>query len=178
MKPSAQRVGLNGIAKLECVANGNPPPTVFWTKEGSQDLMFPGTSHGQMHVSQKGTLSIQGVRLEDEGFFVCSVFSVAGSLATKAYLEVTALEDEPPPIIRIGPANQTLPVNTLAILPCEASGNPTPTISWMKNGVSLIALHHDPRFSLNQTGTLKIESKFNRNLNFSISNRIREKKKL
>ena len=61
--------------------------------------------------------------MEDEGFFVCSAFSVAGSIATKAYLEVTALADEPPPIIDIGPANQTLPVNTLAILPCEASGN-------------------------------------------------------
>ena len=60
--------------------------------------------------------------MEDEGFFVCSAFSVAGSIATKAYLEVTALADEPPPIIDIGPANQTLPVNTLAILPCEASG--------------------------------------------------------
>ena len=69
------------------------------------------------------TLSyIPGVRVEDEGFFVCSAFSVAGSIATKAYLEVTAMADEPPPIIDIGPANQTLPVNTLAILPCEASG--------------------------------------------------------
>ena len=78
------------------------------------------------HNTQKYfTLSyflIPGVRVEDEGFFVCSAFSVAGSIATKAYLEVTAMADEPPPIIDIGPANQTLPVNTLAILPCEASG--------------------------------------------------------
>ena len=84
-----------------------------------------------------------GVRVEDEGFFVCSAFSVAGSIATKAYLEVTAMADEPPPIIKVnlikccqfsgqlfyifplyqvGPANQTLPINTLAVLPCEASG--------------------------------------------------------
>ena len=42
------------------------------------------------------------MRLEDEGFFVCSAFSVAGSLATKAYLEVTAVGNEPPPIIRVG----------------------------------------------------------------------------
>ena len=43
-----------------------------------------------------------GVRVEDEGFFVCSAFSVAGSIATKAYLEVTAMADEPPPIIKVG----------------------------------------------------------------------------
>jgi roundabout axon guidance receptor 2 len=120
--------------------------------------MFSGTSHGQFHVSQDGTLSIQGVRLEDEGFYVCSVFSVAGSLATKAYLEVTGIDDEPPPIIRVGPANQTLPINTLAILPCEASGNPPPSISWMKNANPVSAQQQDPRITINQTGSLKIEN--------------------
>ena len=33
VRPSAARVGLNGIAKFDCVARGNPPPSVFWTKE-------------------------------------------------------------------------------------------------------------------------------------------------
>ena len=37
-------------------------------------------------------------------------------------VQVTAMADEPPPIINVGPANQTLPLNTLAVLPCEASG--------------------------------------------------------
>ena len=39
-----------------------------------------------------------------------------------ARVQVTAMADEPPPIIMVGPANQTLPLNTLAVLPCEASG--------------------------------------------------------
>ena len=50
---------MNGIAKFDCEATGNPPPSVFWTKEGSQELMFAGTTHGQMFVSQEGTLTIQ-----------------------------------------------------------------------------------------------------------------------
>ena len=33
VRPSSQRVGLNGIAKFDCVAQGNPPPSVFWAKE-------------------------------------------------------------------------------------------------------------------------------------------------
>ena len=41
---------------------------------------------------------------------------------TNAGAQVTAMADEPPPIIMVGPANQTLPLNTLAVLPCEASG--------------------------------------------------------
>merc|ERR1719471_979314 len=40
VRPSSQRVGLNGIAKFDCVAQGNPPPSVFWAKEGNQDLFF------------------------------------------------------------------------------------------------------------------------------------------
>ncbi len=59
VKPKDQRVGMNGIAKFECQAGGNPPPSVFWTKEGNLDLMFAGTTHGQMHVSSEGTLVIQ-----------------------------------------------------------------------------------------------------------------------
>lgn len=59
VKPRDQRVGMNGIAKFDCEATGNPPPSVFWTKEGSQELMFAGTTHGQMFVSQEGTLTIQ-----------------------------------------------------------------------------------------------------------------------
>ena len=103
-------------------------------------------------------ICFQGVRLEDEGFFVCSAFSVAGSLATKAYLEVTAIGNEPPPIIRVGPANQTLPVNTLAILPCEASGSPSPIITWMKNVEPISGLQFDPRININATRSLKIEN--------------------
>ena len=29
-------MGMNGLAQFECVAEGNPPPSVFWSKEGSQ----------------------------------------------------------------------------------------------------------------------------------------------
>ena len=36
VKPKDQRVGMNGLAQFECVAEGNPPPSVFWAKEGSQ----------------------------------------------------------------------------------------------------------------------------------------------
>ena len=44
------------------------------------------------------------------------------------FFKVTALDDQPPPIIAIGPANQTLPVNTIAVLPCAASGSPKPKV--------------------------------------------------
>lgn len=157
-KPKDQRVGMNGIATFQCVAEGNPLPSVFWTKEGSQELMFAGTTHGAMRVSSDGTLTLQGVRKEDAGFYVCSALSVAGSSVTKAYLEVTAIEDQPPPVITTGPANQTLPVNTIAVLPCEAFGSPKPSIKWLKNETPLTS-EATSRILVEPSGTLVIDSK-------------------
>ena len=156
VKPKDQRVGMNGIATFECVATGNPPPSVFWTKEGSQDLMFTGTTHGQWFVTDDGTLTLQGVRKEDDGFYICSALSVAGSSVTKAYLEVTAIEDQPPPIIAMGPANQTLPINTIAILPCQASGTPKPSIRWFKDQKPIT--DNAARLIVEETGTLVIDN--------------------
>lgn len=88
IKPQDQKVGLNGVATFECEAEGNPPPSVFWTKEGSQVLMFPGMAHGHFHVTQNGALRIQGVQKEDAGYLVCSALSVAGSTTVRAFLQV------------------------------------------------------------------------------------------
>lgn len=87
-RPKDQKVGLNGIANFDCVAQGNPPPSVFWTREGSQVLMFSGNTYGHFHVTQEGTLRIQGAQKEDAGFLVCSALSVAGSVTWRAFLQV------------------------------------------------------------------------------------------
>ncbi|CRK86303.1 CLUMA_CG000071, isoform A, partial [Clunio marinus] len=153
-KPQDVKIGVNGIAKLECVASGNPQPSVFWTKEGSQELMVPDKSYGHLHVSSEGTLEIRNVQKDDAGFYVCSAFSVAGSGTTRAFLQVISVDDIPPPIIQIGPSNQTLPKGSVATLPCRAAGNPTPDIKWSKDGSTIQVKN---RFSLVQSGTLKID---------------------
>ncbi|GLG97679.1 Hemolin [Gryllus bimaculatus] len=154
-KPQDQKVGLNGIAVFECVAKGNPPPSVFWTKEGSQVLMFPGNSYGHLHVTPEGSLRIQGVQREDAGFLVCSALSVAGSNTARAFLQVTSVDDVPPPIVQIGPVNQTLPLKSVATLPCQATGTPPPKIKWYKNGSPLAG--QGPRITVLETGTLHID---------------------
>ncbi|GIY93789.1 protein sax-3 [Caerostris extrusa] len=153
--PRDQRVGLNGIAKFECSATGNPPPSVFWTKEGNQVLMFPERSFGRFSVTREGMLIISGVMKEDKGYYTCSVVSGVGSTMAKAYLEVTAVGDLPPPIILLGPANQTLPLSTEVLLPCEASGTPTPSIRWLVNSGPI---PNNPRFKVLDSGTLKIDA--------------------
>lgn len=66
------------------------------------------------------------------------------------------LTDRPPPIIRQGPSNQTLGVDSVALLKCQASGDPIPSISWLKDGVSLLG--KDPRMSLQELGSLQIRN--------------------
>jgi roundabout, axon guidance receptor 2 len=88
-KPQDIKTGINGVAKFECVATGNPQPSVFWTKEGSQELMFPDNAYGHLQVTSEGTLEIKSVQKEDAGYYVCSAFSIAGSGTTRAFLQVS-----------------------------------------------------------------------------------------
>uniref|UniRef100_W8BH41 Roundabout-2 n=1 Tax=Ceratitis capitata TaxID=7213 RepID=W8BH41_CERCA len=154
VKPQDKKIGLNGVAQFPCVADGNPPPSVFWTKEGSPTLMFPNNSYGHMHVSVEGTLQLSGVQKDDAGYYVCSAFSVVDSTTIRAFLQVTSVDDTPPPIIQIGPSNQTLPKGSVAMLPCRASGNPTPRVKWYKDGTML---QSGNRYTIVQGGSLRID---------------------
>ena len=147
------------MVEFGCSATGNPPPSIFWNKEGSQLLMFPDNSYGHMHVSEDGTLRVQGVQREDAGFFVCSALSVAGSNSVRAFLQVTSVADLPPPIIQIGPANQTLPLHSMVTLHCKASNpeGPPPKVRWLKEGRQLQPNRLPERYTISSSGTLDID---------------------
>jgi hypothetical protein len=63
-------------------------------------------------------------------------------------------DSRPPPIIRIGPQNQTLATDETAYLHCNAIGNPKPSIQWYKNGNLLSS--DDPRIQQKSSGALQI----------------------
>lgn len=155
-KPSNKKVGLNGQVQLPCVATGNPPPSVFWSKEGVSTLMFPNTTHGRQQVTAEGTLQINDVQQEDEGFYVCSAFSVVDSSTVRIYLQVSTVDERPPPIIQIGPSNQTLPKGSVATMPCRATGNPTPRVKWFHDGY---AVQTGNRHSIVQGSSLRVDGK-------------------
>ncbi|XP_036392033.1 roundabout homolog 3 isoform X2 [Megalops cyprinoides] len=141
-----------------CGTKGNPPPAVFWQKEGSQGLLFPSLppeQSGRFSVSLSGELTITDVHAEDSGYYICQAISVAGSILTKALLEVeSAPSDRIPPIIRQGPANQTLAQGATAQLQCHVMGSPLPSIQWEKDGQRILG--NDARISLMENGTLQI----------------------
>lgn len=74
-------------------------------------------------------------------------------------LQVTSVEDVPPPLVEVGPTNQTLPLQSVASLPCQARGSPPPRVRWYHNG-SPISPRSSPRLTILPSGTLQIDGKY------------------
>nr|XP_056716013.1 roundabout homolog 3 isoform X13 [Euleptes europaea] len=157
-RPRDQIVAQGRTVTFQCETKGNPPPAVFWQKEGSQILLFPSQppqAMGRFSVSPSGEMTIMDVQTSDSGYYMCQAISVAGSILAKALLEVEDVtSDRIPPIIRRGPTNQTLALDSTAQLQCHVTGNPLPSIQWLKDGQRIVG--SDPRVSLLDNGTLQI----------------------
>ncbi|KAM4589560.1 roundabout homolog 1 isoform 5-T5 [Fundulus diaphanus] len=158
VRPRNQVAGVGRTVTFQCEATGNPQPAIFWQREGSQNLLFsyqPPQPSSRFSVSQTGDLTITDAERSDMGYYSCQALNIAGSVITKALLEVTdVVSDRPPPVIRQGPSNQTVAVDGTVVLSCVTSGNPTPTILWRKDGV--LVSTHDSRVKQLDTGALQI----------------------
>ncbi|CAG01543.1 unnamed protein product [Tetraodon nigroviridis] len=187
VRPRNQEAAVGRIVTFQCEATGNPQPAIFWQKEGSESLLFsyqPPQPFSRLSVSQTGSLTITNVQHSDSGFYSCQALNIAGSVITKALLEVTdsyflqawrkyaaaffphwpwlwfaeshhsAGADHPPPVIKRGPLNQTVPVDSTVVLSCHAVGIPPPVIHWKKDGVVLSPA--DSRMSITDMGSLEI----------------------
>uniref|UniRef100_A0A7N6A6U8 Roundabout, axon guidance receptor, homolog 1 (Drosophila) n=1 Tax=Anabas testudineus TaxID=64144 RepID=A0A7N6A6U8_ANATE len=152
--PRNQVVTVGRTVTFQCEATGNPQPAIFWQKEGSESLLFsyqPPQPFNRLSVSQMGSLTITDVKRSDGGFYSCQALNIAGSVITKALLEV---KDYHPPVIRQGPLNHTVPVDSTVVLGCQTAGSPPPTVHWKKDGVLVSPV--DSRMSLSNTGSLQI----------------------
>ncbi|KAM6043177.1 roundabout homolog 3 isoform 3-T3 [Chlamydotis macqueenii] len=158
--PRNQTVTPGQNVTFQCQSKGNPPPAVFWQKEGSQTLLFPGQPPhptARLSVSPAGAITIADVRPADAGHYLCQAISVAGSILAKARLEVEeAPAEHPPLVIHRGPANRTvLPAGATVRLPCRlGDGDPSVSVGWLKDGSALPGAQ--PRASLLENGTLQI----------------------
>ncbi|KAK3107099.1 hypothetical protein FSP39_007139 [Pinctada imbricata] len=158
VKPKDKVVGVGRTVTMQCSVMGIPPPTIIWSKQareptGEKTLMFPNFAEGRYSVASDGTLRIDRVQLADSGRYECEALSGLGSAKATAILEVKESDPRPPPVIRFGPQNQTLPTSDNCLLHCEAVGDPVPTIRWFKNGNPLPI---DPRILQLGSGTLQI----------------------
>ncbi|ESN98989.1 hypothetical protein HELRODRAFT_188972 [Helobdella robusta] len=155
--PRDKTVLAGSRVNFRCSVTGNPTPAVFWLKENSQTLMFPKKDYDRLSVTDDGTLMIDNVKKSDAGQYLCKGVNDAGQAYYKAKLEVKDSDDKMhPPIIKLSPQNQTLAANTEATLLCSASGDPTPSIVWLRN--NKVLNKKDDKYSIDDSGNLKIKN--------------------
>ncbi|XP_078407396.1 LOW QUALITY PROTEIN: hemicentin-1-like [Cetorhinus maximus] len=111
---------------LPCPANGTPPPVIRWLQNG---LDLPANEPG-ISILEDGSLLIDSASPYDSGDYLCIATNEAGSSKRMYRLKVRA-----PPEIQGNNRihNITASVNQPLTLDCDASGTPTPTLSWYKN---------------------------------------------
>ncbi|PFX26969.1 basement membrane-specific heparan sulfate proteoglycan core protein-like isoform X2 [Stylophora pistillata] len=131
---------------LECVAAGDPPPSVEWiSPESSQ-------SNIQIIETRVGVLklTIEDVRLEDQGNYTCQATNIVGIKRESVQLLVTVANEAPEVVVEA--ISEIVIEGDKVVLRCNASGVPTPSITWERVGSDL------PSDALDRNGNLTIPS--------------------
>ncbi|XP_064650617.1 uncharacterized protein LOC135502063 [Lineus longissimus] len=118
--------GMRG--EIRCPVDANPPVTqVLWTKNNHGVNVM--TSQ-KLAIDSNWTLIFSAVEEGDAGRYTCTPYSVLGTGNTSPVVQVF-VKDPPYFTKRPDEFYQKLP-NQSVILPCAASGDPKPEITWRK----------------------------------------------
>ncbi|KAM9494436.1 immunoglobulin superfamily DCC subclass member 3 [Clarias gariepinus] len=124
--PENLTLTVHQTAILECVATGYPRPIVSWSRLDGRPIGVEG-----IQVLGTGNLMISDVRVKHSGVYVCAANKPGTRLRRTAqgHLVVQAPAEFVQP-----PQSIARPVGTTAIFTCLAQGEPTPQLTWLKNG--------------------------------------------
>ncbi|XP_021928600.1 Down syndrome cell adhesion molecule-like protein Dscam2 isoform X2 [Zootermopsis nevadensis] len=130
VEPEDTNVVAGQAVALHCQADGFPLPTVIWRK-GHGKL---ATQFDELEVSLKnGTLLIQDVKEEDEGYYMCEANNgIGASLSAVVFLTVNAL-----PRFVLSLRREVVRRGEMAALLCEAEGDMPMQIIWHHNGIQI-----------------------------------------
>lgn len=122
--PKKLTIAQGASIELRCDIQGEPTPTVKWSKLGEE--------LGSHIVAMGPLLVFSNVAVQDRGMYLCTAESPAGTADASAVLEV--LRREPPSVTLLPAANQTVSVGDALILACRAvTGDPPPKIQWVRS---------------------------------------------
>ncbi|XP_053330726.1 protein turtle homolog A isoform X2 [Spea bombifrons] len=121
-------IGMRGM--IRCPARANPPLlSVNWTKDGVPLELekFPG-----WYLEEEGSLVVTTANDDALGTYTCTPYNSYGTAGVSSPTQVV-LKD--PPSFTIIPKEEYFQdVGRELIIPCAASGDPPPVISWAKLG--------------------------------------------
>ncbi|XP_076126836.1 hemicentin-1 [Alosa pseudoharengus] len=119
---------VNQDAVLPCEVQDGTSPSVIWRRDSGPLAL----GNGRYTLLSEGSLRIESVQVADAGRYYCTVSNAAGSDHRGMDLRVFV-----GPSISAGPLNVTVTSGQRAVLSCEATGAPAPTVTWRRNGAPL-----------------------------------------
>ncbi|CAB4061543.1 PXDN [Lepeophtheirus salmonis] len=132
-EPTDADVNPGGSTFFTCKASGVPSPFIIWKKDGHK--------------------SISSASLSDVGSYQCIANSPSG-VANSQVARLRYYRSRSQPRITHSPTRTDVLKGETIRLTCGATGFPTPTFSWFKDGGRLSSFHD--RFSVGEDGTLTI----------------------
>nr|XP_023017087.1 leucine-rich repeats and immunoglobulin-like domains protein 3 [Leptinotarsa decemlineata] len=130
--PKNVTVPAGETVKWECAANGEPPPEIAWHKGGGND--FPAARERRMQVMpHDDVFFILNAKPIDMGIYSCTAHNAAGTIVANASLTI----EEKPSILK-KMVDKEFSAGEHVVLQCLAKGIPKPTITWWKDGESII----------------------------------------
>jgi len=127
-QPQSQTVTEGQTVPFAVTASGNPSPTYQWLKNGTNISSATGSIY-----------SIDSVQQSDAATYTVVVSNSEGSATSNgAVLTVSAALSTP--TITAQPQSQTVTEGQTVTLSVAASGNPTPTYQWKKDGIDIVGI--------------------------------------
>ncbi|XP_011184428.2 tyrosine-protein kinase-like otk [Zeugodacus cucurbitae] len=145
-QPTSKNLELGSVGKVHCKAQGTPSPNVKWIRE--PDGQLP-----EAIDDINGTLVFKNVSAEHRGNYTCVASNSQGHINATVTVNVVVA-----PRFSVAPEG---PIETgemgVAVMHCQAIGDPKPTIKWDKDLKYLTVNNTDQnRFRFLENGTLEI----------------------
>uniref|UniRef100_A0AAZ1XIN0 Ig-like domain-containing protein n=1 Tax=Oreochromis aureus TaxID=47969 RepID=A0AAZ1XIN0_OREAU len=140
---------------LDCLASGKPPAQISWILPDKTFVRDAGTLYtilSPMSLLQNGTLHIHSANFSSKGNYKCIASNAAGADTITYHLHVAAL----PPSISEEALDMTIKLGESAKLSCEATGEPTPRITWISPQKDAIPASSD-KFQIMDGGMLLVK---------------------
>ncbi len=124
-QPSSQTVTAGGSVTFTAAASGTPSPTYQWRKNGTA-----------ISGATSASYTISAASSSDAATYTVVASNSAGSITSSgATLTVTAVTFAPS--FTTQPVSQTIAAGSSVTFTAAASGSPTPTYKWRKNGKNI-----------------------------------------